>query len=266
MVEQLKALYDGYHFSSDLSVNVYNPFSLINAMEKQRLSAFWFATGTPNFLVEVLQHTDYPLDRLTTEEETASQLDAIDAMYSDPIPLFFQSGYLTIKGYDPRLEVYTLGFPNREVEQGFAQFMAIYYHGGNRNGGFSVSRFVRAVESGDAEGFMELLQAFYADGDYRLTGKLEVYFQNSLLMLFRLMGFYVEVERHTSKGRMDVTIQTRDYVYILELKVDKSAEEALRQIEEKQYAAPFASDPRKLFKIGVCFSSEERGISEWKMV
>ena len=263
MVEQLKALYDGYHFSSDLSVNVYNPFSLINAMEKQRLSAFWFATGTPNFLVEVLQHTDYPLDRLTTEEETASQLDAIDAMYSDPIPLFFQSGYLTIKGYDPRLEVYTLGFPNREVEQGFAQFMAIYYHGGNRNGGFSVSRFVRAVESGDAEGFMELLQAFYADGDYRLTGKLEVYFQNSLLMLFRLMGFYVEVERHTSKGRMDVTIQTKDYVYILELKVDKSAEEALRQIEEKQYAAPFASDPRKLFKIGVCFSSEERGISEW---
>ena len=98
---------------------------------------------------------------------------------------------------------------------------------------------------------------------YQLTGKLEVYFQNSLMVLFRLMGFYVEVERHTSKGGMDVTIQTKDYVYILELKVDKSADEGLKQIEEKQYAAPFRADPRKLFKIGVCFSSEERGVSEW---
>lgn len=115
------------------------------------------------------------------------------------------------------------------------------------------------------DAYRKILQAFYADGDYQLMGSLEVYFQNSLMVLFRLMGFYVQVERHTSRGRMDVTIQTRDYVYILELKVDKTAEEALRQIEEKQFAAPFATDPRKLFKIGVCFSSEERGVSDWKV-
>ncbi len=265
MLERLKRHYDGYHFSSDLSVNVYNPFSLICAMSKFRLDDFWFATGTPNFLVEVIKHSDYALDRLSTEPKTAEDLDAIDTMFSDPIPLFFQSGYLTIKDYDARLEAYQLDFPNKEVEQGFARFMALYYNGGNRHGSFNIFRFVKAVEDGKVEEFMTLLQAFYADGDYQLVGKLEVYFQNSLMVLFRLMGFYVQVERHTSKGRMDVTIQTKDYVYILELKVDKSAEEALQQIEDKQYAAPFKADPRKLFRIGVCFSSEERGISEWKV-
>ncbi|MBO4328006.1 MAG: PD-(D/E)XK nuclease domain-containing protein, partial [Bacteroidales bacterium] len=265
LLERLKKRYDGYCFSSDLSVKVYNPFSLICAMEKMRLDAYWFATGTPNFLVEVLNHSDFLLDRLTTEEQTAEALDAIDAMYSNPIPLFFQSGYLTIKGYDPEFRTYSLDFPNTEVEQGFAQFMTNYYYGGNHNGGFSIRKFVKAVEAGEAETFMTLLQAFYADEDYQLVGALEKYFQNSLLMLFKLMGFYVQVERHTSRGRMDVTVQTRDYVYILELKVDKTAEEALQQIEDKRYAAPFAADPRKLFKIGVCFSSEERGIKAWKI-
>lgn len=265
MLELLKKHYDGYHFSRDLSVSVYNPFSIINAFAKNSLNAFWFATGTPNFLVEVIKQCDYSLDMLATEPKTAEDLGAIDAMYSDPIPLFFQSGYLTIKDYDSRLEAYQLDFPNKEVEQGFARFMSLYYNGGNRQGSFNIFRFVKAVESGDAEQFMTLLQAFYADNDYQLTGKLEVYFQNSLSMLFKLLGFYVQAERHTSKGRMDITLQTKDYIYILELKVDKTADEALQQIEDKQYAAPFKADPRKLFKIGVCFSSQERGISEWKM-
>ena len=264
MLELLRKNYDGYHFSSDLSVSVYNPFSILNAFAANTLNAFWFATGTPNFLVEVIKHCDYPLDRLVTEPKTAQDLDAIDAMFSDPIPLFFQSGYLTIKDYNPEFRVYRLGFPNAEVEHGFARFMNIYYHGGNSNGTSTLVNLVEAVRGGDAERFLSLLQAFYADGDYQLVGKLEVYFQNSLMVLFRLMGFYVQVERHTSKGRMDVTIQTKDYVYILELKVDKSADEALQQIEDKQYAAPFAADTRKLFKIGVCFSSEERGIKDWK--
>ena len=265
MLELLRKHYDGYHFSKDLSVNVYNPFSLICAFSKQQLDAFWFATGTPSFLVEVIKHCDYPLDRLVTEPKTAEDLDAIDAFYTDPIPLFFQSGYLTITGYDPEFLVYRLDFPNKEVEQGFARFMSVYYHGGNRNGGFNLVRFVETIRNGQPEEFMTLLQAFYADADYQLTGTLEVYFQNSLMVLFKLMGFYVEVERHTSKGRMDVTLQTKDYIYILEIKVDKDSETALKQIEEKEYAAPFAADPRKIFKIGVCFSSKERGISDWKV-
>ena len=262
--ERLRMEYDGYHFSADSS-SVYNPFSLLNILSFGLFKHYWFATGTPSFLVEVVKHCDYPLDRLTTETLTATDLDAIDAMYSNPIPLFFQSGYLTIKKYMPEFSTYRLGFPNREVEQGFAQFMAVYYHGGNRSSVFNIANFVESVRNGNPEEFMTLLQAFYADGDYQLTGKLEVYFQNSLMMIFKLLGFYVQVERHTSKGRMDVTLQTRDYVYILELKVDKSAEEALQQIEEKQYAAPFAADPRRLFKIGVCFSSNDKGIGEWRI-
>ncbi len=118
----------------DLTVGVYNPFSIINAFDDNALNAYWFATGTPNFLAEVLKHTDFSLDRLTTEEQTTEALDAIDTMYDNPVPLFFQSGYLTIKGYDPELTTYRLGFPNTEVEQGFARFMATYYHGGNRKG------------------------------------------------------------------------------------------------------------------------------------
>ena len=261
---RLKKEYDGYHFYPN-SEGMYNPFSLLNTLAFGVFKHYWFATGTPSFLVEVLQRADYPLDRLTSEDVDAQTLDSVDMLFRDPIPLFFQSGYLTIKDYSPEFRSYRLGFPNEEVEEGFAQFMTAYYYNGYMGSNFSVRNFVQEVERGEVESFLNRLQAFYADGDYQLTGKLEVYFQNSLLMLFKLMGFYVQVERHTSRGRMDVTIQTRDYIYILELKVDKTADEALQQIEDKQYAAPFAADPRKLFKIGVCFSSTDRGIAEWKI-
>ena len=262
---QLEKQYDGYHFSEH-SVGMYNPFSLLNAFDSKAFRDFWFATGTPTFLVEVLQHNDYPLDRLTTEEVDVRTMDSVDMMYTNPIPLLFQSGYLTIKDFDKEFKSYRLGFPNEEVEWGFAQFLGTYYFSGGMNGSFTINNFVRDVRNGDVEGFMTRLQALFADGDYQVMGEMEVYFQNTLSVIFKLMGFYVQVERHTSRGRMDVTIQTRDYVYIMELKVDKTAEEALKQIEDKQYAAPFAADPRKLFKVGIRFGSKSKGIDEWKVV
>ncbi len=261
----LKSSYDGYHFSAE-SAGMYNPFSLLKTLDCKRFGDYWFATGTPTFLVVVLQHTDYPLDRLTTEEVDVRTMDSVDMMYSNPIPLLFQSGYLTIKDFDKEFQSYRLGFPNEEVERGFAQFLATYYFAGGMNGSFTINNFVKDVRNGDIEGFMTRLQALFADGDYQVMGKLEIYFQNTLSVIFKLMGLYVQVERHTSRGRMDVTIQTRDYIYIMELKVDKSADEALKQIEDKQYAAPFAADSRKLFKVGVCFGSESKGIDEWKVV
>ena len=262
---QLEKQYDGYHFSEH-SVGMYNPFSLLNAFDSKAFRDFWFATGTPTFLVEVLQHNDYPLDRLTTEEVDVRTMDSVDMMYNNPIPLLFQSGYLTIKDFDKEFKSYRLGFPNEEVERGFAQFLGTYYFSGGMNGSFTINNFVRDVRNGDVEGFMTRLQALFADGDYQVMGEMEVYFQNTLSVIFKLMGFYVQVERHTSRGRMDVTIQTRDYVYIMELKVDKTADEALKQIEDKQYAAPFAADPRKLFKVGIRFGSKSKGIDEWKVV
>ena len=262
---QLEKQYDGYHFSEH-SVGMYNPFSLLNAFDSKAFRDFWFATGTPTFLVEVLQHNDYPLDRLTTEEVDVRTMDSVDMMYNNPIPLLFQSGYLTIKDFDKEFKSYRLGFPNEEVERGFAQFLGTYYFSGGMNGSFTINNFVRDVRNGDVEGFMTRLQALFADGDYQVMGEMEVYFQNTLSVIFKLMGFYVQVERHTSRGRMDVTIQTRDYVYIMELKVDKTADEALKQIEDKQYAAPFAADPRKLFKVGIRFGSKSKGIDAWKVV
>ena len=266
ILSELKRSYDGYHFSSNTDIAVYNPFSVINALSKGRISPFWFGTGTPSFLAEVLRRSDYPIYQISAEGVKANAMDSLDVLDTDPIPLLFQSGYLTIKGYDARFDSYRLGFPNAEVESGFVQFLAAYYHTGDGNGNFAIDQFVRDVENGDVEGFMTRLQSFYADSDYQLTGKLEVYFQNSLMTIFKLMGFYTQVERHTSRGRMDVTIQTSDYIYIMELKVDKSADEALQQIEDKQYALPFAADKRKLFKVGVSFGSKTRCIDEWKVV
>lgn len=130
---------------------------------------------------------------------------------------------------------------------------------------FFVSNFVRDVRDGNVEGFMERLQTMFDDNDYRVAGKLELYFQNMMYVIFKMMGFYTEVERATSKGRIDITIKTHSYIYIMEIKLDGTADEALKQIEEKGYAKPYAQDPRQLFKLGVNFDSESRSINEWKL-
>jgi len=182
------------------------------------------------------------------------------------LPLLFQSGYLTIKDYDTEFGTYTLGFPNREVEEGFTKFLYPFYTPKTfSKSSYSVLQFVKDLRRGDAEGFMKRLSALFADGDYRIVGDKEIYFQNTLYVFFKLLGFYVEVERHTSDGRMDVLMQTQDYVYILELKVNQTAAVALAQIEEKGYAQPFSADPRKVYKIGINFDSESRKIDDWRV-
>ena len=264
---RLKRDFDGYHFCVG-GPGMYNPFSVLNTVGRRQFGDYWFETGTPTFLVKQLQKTNYPLEEMTREGLTADILNRIDIMDENPLPLLFQSGYLTIKSYDERFGEYYLGFPNREVEEGFTKFLYPFYAPKitlNKSS-FSVARFVKDVRNGDAEGFMRRLEALFADGDYQIVGNAEVYFQNTLYVFFKLLGLYVEVERHTSDGRMDILMQTTDYIYILELKVDKTAAIALRQIEEKGYAAPFANDPRKLYKIGVNFSSETHKIDDWKVV
>ena len=179
-------------------------------------------------------------------------------MDENPLPLLYQSGYLTIKGYDKRFGTFTLGFPNREVKDGFIKYLVPFYTPKMETKSlFSVERFVKDVETGDAESFMRRLEAFFAGGDYALMGNREQYFHNAMYVFFTLLGLYVEVERHTTNGRMDILVQTKDYIYIFELKIDKSADIALQQIEEKGYAKPFAHDPRRLFKIGLNFSTEK---------
>ena len=257
--------FDGYHFCMD-SPGMYNPFSVLNTLASQQFRDYWFETGTPSFLVYQLKKTGYPLTAMTEEELSTDTLNSIDIMDENPLPLLYQSGYLTLKSYDPEFDEYKLGFPNREVEQGFIKYLYPFYTPKvQEKSAFSIARFVKDVRNGDAEGFMRRLENFFANGDYQVMGNLEIYFQNTLYVFFRLMGFYVDVERHTSDGRMDIVMQTPEYVYILELKMDKTAEEALAQIEAKGYAKPFAGDSRRIFKIGINFSTATRRIDDWKI-
>ncbi len=263
--ERLKANYDGYHFEHD-TAGVYNPYSLLRVMDAKAFKDYWFETGTPSFLVELLRQNHYPLDSLGREETTADVLGNVDTIDQSPIPLLYQSGYLTVKGYDEEFLMYTLGFPNQEVERAFTRFLIPYYTPlRSSQGQLFVANFVKDVRAGRVREFLQRLESLFASGDYQIAGDAELYFQNACWVIFKMIGFYTEVERHTSDGRMDMLIQTQDYIYILEFKLDRSADEALRQIEERQYAKPFEHDSRKLYKIGINFSTKTRRIEGWKM-
>lgn len=260
---QLKEQYDGYHFVED-SEDIYNPFSLLNTFAKMKFGSYWFETGTPTFLVELLQRSKYDLHRLTEEMATADSLGGIDTMYMNPVPILYQSGYLTIKGYDREFRTYELGFPNQEVEEGFTKFLLPNYASlPSGNLSFEIMNFVKEVRSGNIDAFMHRLQSFFADTPYELIRDLELHYQNVLFIVFKLLGFYTQAEYHTSYGRVDMVVKTDRYIYVMEFKLEGSAEEALRQINEKQYPLPFAADGRTLYKIGVNFSNATRGIEKW---
>ena len=260
---KLREYYDGYHFTQN-SIGIYNPFSLLNAFDRKEFGSYWFETGTPTYLVKLLKKHHYDLERLAYEETDAQVLNSIDSESTNPIPVIYQSGYLTIKGYDERFGIYTLGFPNREVEEGFVKFLLPFYaHTDKVEAPFEIQRFVREIESGDYDSFFRRLQSFFADTPYELVRDLELHYQNVLFIVFKLMGFYTKVEYHTSEGRIDLVLQTDKYIYIMEFKLEGTAEEALRQINEKRYALPFEADPRRLFKIGVNFAKETRNIERW---
>lgn len=263
---KLEENYDGYHFSED-SAGMYNPFSLINALCDQRFKDFWFETGTPTFLVETLKQNHYELENMTREEVTADLLGSLDSIDTNPLPLLYQSGYLTIKDYNPDFGTYQLGFPNGEVERGFTRFLFRHYAPIRiyESDAF-IKNFTIEVRNGQPEKFMPRLEAMFANQDYQLVGDTELYFHNVTSLVFKLLGFYTDVERHTTDGRMDMLVQTKDFIYVFEFKIDKSADEALAQIEEKQYAKPFETDSRKLYKIGVNFSSATRRIESWKVI
>jgi len=263
---KMKRQYDGYHFNANC-VGLYNPYSVINTLNKLQFGDYWFETGTPTLLVNLLKHTNYDLNRLTDGEISGQLLNSVDAVKENPISIIYQSGYLTIKGYDKEFDEFTLGFPNEEVERGFVNFLLPLYSNQKQDvNQFNIVQFVKEIRKGQPEAFMTRLAAMMADTDYRIIGDSELYFHNYLFIFFRLVGLYVEVERATSDGRLDMVIQTKDFIYILEFKLNKTADEALQQIEEKGYARPFAADPRPLYKIGINFNLEKRCVDDWKVI
>jgi hypothetical protein len=233
---------------------------------KMDFGSYWFATGTPSYLVKLLKLSHYNMERLETERITDKALNSIDANPQNPIPVIYQSGYLTIKGYNPEFKTYTLGFPNREVEEGFLDYLLPFYTDSIREGQAAscIEDLAIEIRSGKTDAFLRRLQSLFAGIPYdNLKRDMEWHYQSTVFLVFRFLGFYVQKEYHTSQGRIDLLLQTDKYIYMMEFKVDGTAEEALAQINATNYAAQFATDPRKLFKVGVNFSNETKTIDRW---
>ena len=265
----LKEKYDGYRFCEDEMDGIYNPFSLLNALYSKKLNDYWFETGTPTMLIKGLKRTDADLSALEGYMAKANLLSAANAETPHPVSLLFQSGYLTIKDYQQRREAYVLGFPNEEVRNGFFDcLLANYVIQKEESSPSAIFDIENCLMDGDAEGFMQRLSAFIANISYELQADVEKDLQNVLFVICTLLTndkIDIEAERRTSNGRIDLFIKTEKYIYIIEIKLDGTTDEALKQIEEKGYAAPFATDPRKIFKIGVNFDKQTRRLGDWKI-
>jgi len=267
---KLKKLYDGYRFAK-VSADIYNPFSLLNTFSKLDFAYYWFATGTPTFLAKHLANTGFEIPILENNV-IIDENSLIDYRpeNDDYIPLLYQTGYLTIKDYDRELNEYTLGFPNEEVKYGFLnellpQFTPSF---GVSSSKFSATGFIKLLRVGDIEGTMMMLQAYFATIEYDAIPKklqIEKFYQFVFWQLFTLMGQFVQTEVKNNKGRADAVVKTADYIYVFEFKMDDNAtaEDALAQINSKDYAIPYTADHRKLVKIGVEFSQTERGVKRW---
>ena len=263
LLAEMARRYDGYHFAPS-QPGLYNPFSVLNALDARALGNYWFETGTPSYLVYLLQKHGYSLERMACERTTDDVLNTVDATSTNPVPMIYQSGYLTIKDYDSAFGIYTLGFPNAEVEEGFMKYLLPFYTApGNVDAPFIIQDFVRDVEAGRTENFLRRLRSFFADTPYELVRELENHYQNVLFILYKLLGMHVRAEYHTSAGRIDMVLQTSAYTYVMEFKLDRTAEEALRQIEDKDYALPFSTDGTEVIRVGVNFSSATRNIEKW---
>ena len=256
--ERLRRNYDGYHFAK-VSPDIYNPFSLLNVFAKREMGAYWFESGTPTYLVRLIEREQWLLQDLAPVEIEKTRLESAGILSADPVPSLYQTGYLTIKDFDPIFKTYTLDYPNDEVRDGFMSFLVPYYiKPDGRPGRFSIKKFVTAILSGDAEGFMSLLADMLAGVPYSEKGSAEAHFQNACYILFSLMGQFVAIEDRTSDGRIDLTVETPRYIYIFELKADSTPEAAMEQIRRKKYWLKFQHSGKEIILIGANFDTRTR--------
>lgn len=266
-MNELTRRYDGYYFSEFQSEGLYNPFSLLNALDQKQFENFWFATGTPTSLVEMLKKTDYDLRQLDGMEVSAAMLTDYRMDFKNPIPVIYQSGYLTIKGYDADLNYYILGYPNAEVKYGWLNFIAPFYTPvSSLETPFYIGKFTRELRDGDVEAFMTRLRAFFAGVPYELNDQTERHYQVIFYLVFKLLGQFIETEVRSAFGRADAVVKTTDRIYVFEFKLNGSLDEALSQIDDKGYLIPYTVDGRQLVKVGASFDPATRNIGEWKAV
>ena len=271
MMQLLKQRYDGYHFSIRL-LDVYNPFSILNVFKKMELQDYWFRSGTPTYLLRLLSHAQEGLDEMTGRYYFRRDFIDYKATVEKPLPMIYQSGYLTIKDYDWEDDTFLLDFPNNEVKAGFLTAIASDYLKSSEDAGSLALQLSKTLKAGDLESFQKLLTAFLASIPYSMRRKndereWERYFHYTFYLILRLMSLYVVyTEKEQSQGRVDCIVETDNYVYIFEFKLDSTAAAALQQIEDKGYARPYAADPRKLYKVGVNFSSKTGTIDDWQFL
>ena len=272
MKQLLKRRYDGYHFSSRL-VDVYNPFSILNVFKSMEMKDYWFSTGTPTYLLRLLSHSDKNMDELAGEYYKSNVFMDYKATVEKPLPMIYQSGYLTIKDYRQQRDTFLLDYPNDEVKNGFVTLVASEYL---KNPETSVNSWIEdvldALEDGAPEALRKLMTGFLAGIPYTMRRKedereRERYFHYTFYLIFNMVSIYtVYTEKEQSEGRVDCIVETDKYVYVFEFKLDGTASEALAQIEAKGYARPYEADARRLFRIGAVFSSQTGTISDWAVV
>ena len=267
-LEKLKQTYDGYLFH-EKGEGVYNPYSLLTALADREFGAYWFATGTPSFLVKRLRDIGFDPRKFTDGTLYANKRMLTDYRDDnpDPVPLLYQTGYLTIAGFDKRKASYTLAFPNEEVKYGFLEsLLPEYVSGVGAGSGKDILTLTEYFENGKTDNILSVFKALFAGIPYPTNeDPFEHDFQSVIYITLTLLGQYVHCEQHTSQGRIDCVVETKDYLYIFEFKRDDSADAALKQINDMDYAAPYAADKRQLYKIGVNFDSRTRQLQEWKI-
>ena len=264
-MDELRNQYDGYHFTWP-SPDIFNPFSLLNALQDKDFRSYWFESGTPTFLIDKMREFNVVPSMLKPTISMASAFDAPTENMSSIIPLLYQGGYLTIKGYDRRSRIYTLDVPNTEIRIGLMEsLLPNYIQIDSYKGVTTVGEMYIALLNDDLDGMLSLLQSYLLTVPYCNDANSEGHYQQLLYVIFSLMGRYVDVEVHTAKGRVDMVMRTDKSLYLFELKLNKSAEAAMRQIDLNDYASKFALSGLPVIKVGISFDAERRTIGDWKI-
>lgn len=262
---QLKFFYDGYHFTKSLQ-DVYNPFSLNRALKYKEIKDYWCESGTPTVFLKMLMRMDYNLEKLQDSIVTESELSNLGVFTKNPVPLFFQTGYLTLKTYDEEDKLFTLGYPNREVEIGILRNVLQVYNPQDESLSKVISLMKKSLKTGEPDEFVKCLRTYLADIPADLkkkVAKYERYYQTVIYCLLSLLGLETRAEYGVAGGFIDLLIQTDAFIYVIELKINGTAEDAMQQIGAKNYCAPFALDGRRLYRIAIGFSREAQNIQNY---
>ena len=263
---KLKENYDGYHFTYP-SPDIYNPFSLLTAMEKGKIGSYWFGSGTPTYLIKMLDKFGVKPSEIGRKQLKSSAFDAPTETMTDAVPLLYQSGYITIKDYNKMLDLYTLDIPNKEVRLGLMESLLPYYvNNKTPEATTMVAYLFYDIQNGDMDAALHRLQEFLSTIPYCDNTRFEGHYQQVFYIIFSLLGYYVDVEVRTPRGRVDIVLRTKTTLYVMELKLDKSAGEAMEQIDLKNYPERFALCGLPVVKVAVSFDSERCTIGDWEII